>query len=43
MGSMRVEASSSSLSNDWVNAPTRSFQPRVRIASSVNEASRTQV
>ncbi len=35
MGSMRVEASSSSLPNDWVNAPTRSFQPRVRIASAI--------
>ena len=36
MGIIRFEASSSSDPNDWVNAPTSSFQPRVMIASAIS-------
>ena len=31
-GSIRLEASSSSEQKDWVNAPTRSLQPSLRMA-----------
>jgi hypothetical protein len=35
MDIMRFEASRSSLPNDWVNAPTSSFQPWLMIASAI--------